>query len=283
MGFSQKQHIIPQTYLKQFGYQDSHGRWKVPTFNIEEIPTMNKINRTLVRQTNIESFLRESNIFSLSGKTGNEDLLEKTFKTYEDCYPTIIIDINGTKKILPENRQKLLGFISFLFIRTYDFRQIASDLLQAKNRNSISAIMEGDQKRLENLLNLPVSQAVNFLIGFTGFYIARILSSNFELVLIETIAEEKWGTTDNPVLMHCRSNGKQIDFLGMDTEILCPLSKDYLAFIFHPESTFSTNTLRKLEINKVNNIERAVYESIWLQLVDIKRATKFIIVPSIIT
>jgi len=68
MSFDQKQHIIPQTYLKQFGYKDQQGRWKVPTFNIEEIPLMNKINKTLVRQSNIESLLREENVFDLSGK-----------------------------------------------------------------------------------------------------------------------------------------------------------------------------------------------------------------------
>lgn len=68
--------------------------------------------------------------------------------------------------------------------------------------------------------------------------------------------------------------------MGIDTEILCPISQDYLVFIFHPKSDFSQNILRNLNHNEVNNISSDLYERIWYNLVDQSRVTKYIIVPS---
>lgn len=279
MSLDQNQHIIPQTYLKQFGYKDNHGRWKVPTFNIEEIPLMNRISKTLVIQSNIESLLRAKNIYDISGIPGNEKQLEKTFKILEDNYPLIVTEIDNTKKISSESKQKLITFISFLFIRTSDFREIAEHIIRSKNRDYISAVIGDNQKRISNILSLPIKEAITYLIAFSGFYISRVLS-HFKIVLIETIDIEKWATTDNPVLIQCKTTGKVIDFLGIDTEILCPISKDYLVFIFHPDSNFSQNKLRKLIPNQVNKISKKLYENIWYQLVDKSRVTKYIIVPS---
>jgi hypothetical protein len=279
MNSDQNQHIIPQTYLKQFGYKDKHGRWRVPVFNIEQIPLMNNINKTLVKQSNIKSLLREQNIYDLSGTIENKKHLDNTFKILEDCYPLIINEINETKRISIESKQKLITFISFLFVRTYDFRGIADHLLKSRNRDYLEAIIEDNKDRINTLLSLPVEKAINFLIGFSGFYISKVLSQ-FEITIIETIETEKWATTDNPVLVQCKATGNIIDFLGIDTELLCPISQDYLVFIFHPNSTFSQNELRKLHTNEVNKISIGLYESIWYKLVDKSRVTKYIIVPS---
>jgi len=279
MNFDQNQHIIPQTFLKQFGYKDKHGRWKVPTFNVEEIPIMNDINKTLVKQSNIESLLREQNIYDLSGKIENKKQLDNTFKILEDCYPSIIKEINETKRISNESKEKLITFISFLFIRTHDFREIAEHLLKTKNQDYLEAVIGDNKNRINTLLSLPVEKAINFLIGFSGFYISKVLF-HFEIIIIETIETEKWATTDNPVLLQCKTTDNIIDFLGIDTEILCPISQDYLVFIFHPDSNFSHNELRKLNINEVNKTSIELYEKIWHKLVDKSRVTKYIIVPS---
>jgi len=240
---------------------------------------MNKISKTLVRQSNIESLLREENVFDLSGKLGNKKQLERTFKILEDTYPTIISEIDRTRKISVESKQKLLTFISFLFIRTYDFRQIAEDILRSRDEGYISAIIGEHKKRIDTLLSLSIDNAINFLIGFSVYYIAKILSL-FEIVIIETIESEKWATTDNPVHIQCKATGRIIDFLGIDTEILCPISQNYLVFIFHPKSDFSQNILRNLNRNEVNKISIELYERIWYKLVDQSSVTKYIIVPS---
>lgn len=90
---NQKQHIIPQVYLRQFGYRDKGGIWKVPTFNIGEIPLMNKIDKTLIRQSKIKSLLREENIYDIPVSEENKRQLEEFFKLTEDYYPQVIEEI----------------------------------------------------------------------------------------------------------------------------------------------------------------------------------------------
>jgi hypothetical protein len=107
----QKQHIIPKVYLKQFGYVNKNGIWKVPIFKIEDISLMNKLDKTIVRQSNIESLLREQNIYDIPLLNGEKRILENFFKLTEDNYQEIIDEIKN-----PENNvAKLIEIIFFLF------------------------------------------------------------------------------------------------------------------------------------------------------------------------
>ncbi len=280
MDYLQNQHIIPQVYLKQFGYQDKDSRWKVPTFDVNEIPLMNEIDKTLVRQSNIKSLLQEQNIYNLSIKAGNERKLEETFSMLENEYPLIINEIKSKKQILPDSKVKLTWFISFLFIRTSDFRKIARNVIESRNTTFLLAVFQGNTKRMNNLFKFPLDEAINYLIAFSGFYISKALAP-FEVVLIETIENEKWVTTDNPVYVKCKATGNKIDFFGVDTEIVCPLSMDYLAFFFNPRSSFLNSELRDLKTNIVNKISVSLYEKIWKSLVNRDREIRYLILPSL--
>ena len=131
----------------------------------------------------------------------------------------------------------LLGFISLLFVRTKDYRMILNFVIENKDYPYLNGILEGNQKRIETVLNLPRKSAINFLTAFSGGYVYKCLQ-NFKVSIIKTISEEKWATTDNPVLVAGKADEeKRIDFMGIDTKMMCPLSPDFLAYIDHKDSS----------------------------------------------
>ncbi len=278
---NQKQHIIPQVYLKHFGYQDKNGIWKVPVLNIEEIPLMNQINKTLIRQSNIESILREENIYDIPINEKDKRLLEDFLKLTEDNYPQIITEIKTQKELSIDNTHKLKAFISLLYVRTKDFRLILNHIIDNKDYSYVEGILNGSEERLKILLELPKNLSINFLIAFSGGYIYKCLQ-HFKVTIIETIPNEKWATTDNPVLISCKADkNKRLDFMGVDTKIFCPLSPDYLVYIDNKDSKYyAYNDFIGLEENKVNKICKATFEDIFNNLTARSRITKYLIIPT---
>lgn len=278
---NQKQHIIPQVYLRQFGYTDKGGIWKVPTLNIGEITLMNKIDKTLIRQSKIKSLLREENIYDIPISEKDKKQLENFFKLTEDNYPQVIEDIQNKGELSINKRDMLLGFISLLFVRTKDYRMILNHVIERKDYPYLNGILEGNQKRIEILLNLPRKSAVNFLIAFSGAYIYKSLQ-NFKVSIIKSIPEEKWATTDNPVLVASKAyEQKRIYFMGIDTKVMCPLSPNYLAYIDHKNSSVQIyRDFENLKENQLNEIEKDTFEKIWYHLTDISRITEYLILPT---
>ena len=279
---NQKQHIIPQVYLKQFGYRDKNGTWKVPTFNIGELDLMQKLGKTLVRQSNIKSLLQEVNIYDIPIGEMDKKVLEEFFTLAENHYPKVIEEISLRNELTVEKKEMLLGFISLLYVRTKDYRIILNRVIENKDLTYMLGIFEGDKKRIDNLLRLPREAAINFLIAFSGIYLYKCLQ-NFNVKIIKAISEEKWATTDNPVSVTCKLNEKQeLDFMGIDTKIICPLSPDYLAYIDHTGSEINLfEGCENLIENKVNEIPKQTFEKIWHALINKNRATEYLVIPTL--
>lgn len=274
----QKQHIVPEVYLKQFGYKDKGGIWKVSTFNIEEIGLMNKLNKDLIRQSNIKTLLQEVNIFDIPEIDENRRLLEKIFKLTEDHYPHIIEAVKAHQFISSDNRSKLLGFISLLYTRSPDHRYILRSVIQNKDMVYLKGIMDGDQTRINYLFQLPIESGINFLIAFSAGFIFRALL-NFRVSLIKNIPGETWATTDNPVTIICKADEtKRLDFMGIDTKIIFPMSPEYLAYIDHRESKIDIyKGIDNLKENHVVEISQETFTTIWMQVTDLSKITKYMI------
>lgn len=277
----QKQHIIPKVYLKQFGYVNKNGTWKVPVFKIEDISLMNKIDKTIVRQSNIESLLREQNIYDIPLLNGEKRILENFFKLTEDNYQEIINEIKNQSILSFEKKDRLLAFIALLYVRAKDFRQILGKALSDRDNTFLLGIMSDNIERVNLLYNIPKKSAINILSVFSGGYVYNALR-NSRVFFINTISSEKWATTDNPVMVKFKIGVKRnVDFFGVDTKLLCPLSKDYLAYIDYKESKMRVYPeFDSLMENKVSNISENTFEIIWKELTDKIRITEFLILPT---
>lgn len=277
----QKQHIIPKVYLKQFGYVNKNGTWKVPVFKIEDISLMNKIDKTIVRQSNIESLLREQNIYDIPLLNGEKRILENFFKLTEDNYQEIINEIKNQSILSFEKKDRLLAFIALLYVRAKDFRQILGKALSDRDNTFLLGIMSDNIERVNLLYNIPKKSAINILSVFSGGYVYNALR-NSRVFFINTISSEKWATTDNPVMVKFKIGVKRnVDFFGVDTKLLCPLSQDYLAYIDYKESKMRVYPeFDSLMENKVSNISENTFEIIWKELTDKIRITEFLILPT---
>ena len=278
---NQKQHIIPQVYLRQFGYRGKGGIWKVPTFNIREIPLMNKIDKTLIRQSKIKNLLWEENIYDIPINEESKKQLENFFKLAEDCYPQVIEEIKNKGILSANKRGMLLAFISLLFVRTKDYRLILNGVIEKKDYLYLNGILEGNKKRIETVLNLERKSAGNFLIAFSGGYVFKCLQE-FKISIIKSVPGEKWATTDNPVLVKVKADKqKRIDFMGIDTKIMCPLSPDFLAYINHKDSLDAMyEGFDNLKENQLNEIAKDTFEKIWYELTHKSRVTEYLIFPA---
>lgn len=275
----QNQHIIPQVYLKQFGYQTINGIWKVPTVNIEQLELMNKINKKLIQKSNIKSLLTEVNLYDISSGD-NRKMLEEFFQLAEDNYPKAIRELNSTGTLSLNNKEILIGFISLLLVRTIDYRKFLDLVIKRKDLTYLNGILENNKNRVEYILSLPKETAINYLTAFSGGYIYNCLKG-FKLHIIKAIPEEKWVTTDNPVLVKCNSfEGIKVDFMGIDTKVICPITSEYLGYIDHKDSNIELyDGLDKLVENEINEVSRDIFEKIWCDITDKSRITKYLIVP----
>lgn len=281
MSDKQKQHIIPEVYLKQFGYQYKGGIWKVPTFNMEEIELMNRLDKTIIKQSTIKSLLQEINIFDIPEIKENKKLLENFLKLTEDHYPKVMNEVQSDQLISANTRSMLLGFISLLFTRSPDYRLILRSVIQDKDMVYLKGIMDGDERRISIILNLPIESGINYLIAFSAGFIFKIIQ-NFRVSIIKNIPGEKWATTDNPVTVICKAdNQKRLDFMGVDTKILFPMSPEYLAYLDHKDSSINLITgLEHLKENQINEIGSDAFTNIWLRVTDKSRITKYLILPA---
>ena len=242
---------------------------------------MQKLDKTIVRQSNIKRLLHEENIYDIPIGEMDKRVLEEFFTLTETHYPQVIDEIKLENELTVERREMLLGFISLLYVRTKDYRTILDNVIENNDLTYMLGIFAGDRRRVDKLLRLPRKAALNFLIAFSGIYVYKCLQ-NFSVKIIKTISEEKWATTDNPVSVTCKLTEKQqIDFMGIDTKIICPLTPDYLAYIDHKESEINIyEGCENLVENKVNEIPEGTFKKIWKDLINKNRATEYLIVPT---
>lgn len=278
---NQKQHIVPQVYLKQFGYQDKHGRWKVPAVSVKDIELMNRLDKDIIKQSNIKSLLREVNYYDIPDFESN-GLLEEFFQLPEDRYANVIHEIEQKGELPLKKKDMLFGFIAHLAVRTKKYTNMLEQILEDRDYSYLLGVLEGNHRRVDHLYAVQRKSALNLLTGLSGGYIYLRLQQDFRISIVATISDEKWATTDNPVLIKCGVNQHGIiDFMGIDTKLICPLSKDYLAYIDHPKSNINFyEGFDQLAENKVNSISTSAFEKVWMDVTDGSRITEYLILPT---
>jgi len=73
----------------------------------------------------------------------------------------------------------------------------------------------------------------------------------------------------------------KLDFMGIDTKVICPITPDYLVYIDHKDSNNRLyDGLDKLVENEINVISKETFEKIWYDIFDRSRITKYLIAPT---
>lgn len=256
----QGQHIVPQVYLKQFGYE-KNGEWWVSVYKAGTKKTQNE---------RIIDFTKKTNIFdapftNIEAKRSFENLNGEI----ENGYRTILNNIKNQKQITARNKEYAIHFVANMLCRTNPFRNFIIDIINDENSrskfvNEILLFVDDDNETKELINAYKSSFHINVASIFIMNHLVEIFRS-FEVVIIKRQLDKGWLTTDSPV--HLDKQGQFDWIIPIESEIYLPLSKDYCLFMFHRSSKINSNPLRKLRINKINEIEFELFDSITKKLV----------------
>lgn len=258
----QKQHRIPQVYLRKFGYKKGD-KWYVSVWEKSKDHTDNVL---------IEEFTTETNIFDLPF---DEDVIKRHFENtsqkIETQFNTIINTLKRQGKLIHRHKDLLCHFTANLICRSKAPREYFHFLLNHKTGlnyilEEITMFKPDELAQLRETFPLiPSDLRLNFAIGYIMNYLVRILQ-NFSFVILEAIPEKGWLTSDNPVYIDPQEEDKNrneyLYIIPIESEIYFPLTPDYCLFCFHKKSQKNSNPLRKLLENKVSKVNDETHDQI---------------------
>jgi hypothetical protein len=256
----QGQHKLSQIYLKQFGYKKDDKWWL----------SVSKFGNPRTENVLIENFTKETNIFDLP--FNNFELkrhFENTSNIIENRYQTVISNLDNQKRLTPRDKGLLCNFVPNLMCRTQPFRGLIDSLLRTSDTrdkflNEITLFSDDTQETKDQLAMLKIDFQLNVAIGTLMNHMVKVLS-NYNQVVIKDEGNKGWMTTDNPVYMDRQDHFEWI--IPIEAEIYFPLSKDYCLFMYHEKSPSNLNPLRKLEKDKIHNVDFDTFHGITQKVV----------------
>lgn len=248
----QNQHKISQVYLKQFGYCDDEGVEWVSVYKIGSGKTEN---------LKVSEFTTETNIFDLPF---DEPDIKRHFENLngvlESKYRSLISSLACQKKLTPQDKDLLNHFVANILCRTDRFRNFVKDILKDENGrkvflNEITIFSKNENKleELKTILNeVERDKELNIVMCYVMNHLVYVFQ-RFKKVVIKHYKNTGWLTSDNPVHIE---RFKIFNWLiPIESEIYFPLSKDFCLFMFHNDSQYNENPLRKLKLEKVNIVD----------------------------
>ncbi len=294
-----KQHVISKTYLEQFSFIHKGDGKQI---------CIKYADKSRTTRRYIKSFNRYVDFFDVV--SDNPELVrafESHGQTIETHYPQIIEQLENTKSLSDNYSSYLLQYSANLISRSNYWRYNIKTVLNSEHKltfikHTLRHVMETEEDiiAIENneLLKLPTEELLNWVIPNFDDHLWFNLCV-FEIVFLKAPDARGWFTSDNPVAILKASERNNIlskllsfiskplkkpeDFLSNaetiseKTEIYFPLSSKYLAFIYHPKLKSSTNKLRLLKSNSINEISVSVFDNI--TEIIIKNSYEYLICP----
>jgi len=261
---NQKQHKVPQVYLKKFGYQNGNNQWMISVL---------KKGLKFTQQKSIKSFTIETNVFDIDS---DDPRIPRMFETLnselENEYNNIISELDNNQSLSDKGYAFLLQLTSNLICRSDYWRDWVFGMLNHENKENWLRIIlghhckdYGEFKELDSkphfriLADSPPEEVINrVLLFFTDHLMHRLW--HYDIVFIKSQDGKPWFTSTNPIVMHLRTQKNEI--FNKDSEIYFPLSPDYLAYLHYGKSDDKENPLRKAERNSMINADDEQNESL---------------------
>lgn len=277
---NQKQHKIPQVYLKKFGYKNGSNQWMISVIQNGE---------KFTRQKSIESFTIETNVFDIDS---DDPRIPRMFETLnaelENEYNNIIEELDNNQTLSDKGYAFLLQLVANLICRSDYWRDWVLGMLNHKNKENWLRIILGhhckDYEEFKALDTKPhfriladsnPEDVINrVLLFFTDHLMHRL--RNYDIVFIQSQEEKPWFSSTNPIVMHNRTQKNEI--FNKDSEIYFPLSPNYLAYLHYNKSGDKKNPLRKVDRNSMISADDEQNES--LQKIIIENPSEYVLIAS---
>lgn len=246
MKTNKNQHIIPQVYLKQFGFikKFKTEKWFISVKNLE---------KNVWEDREIKNFLSEIHRYTLENYKEIHDLIiEKDLNGGIELRIPIVIDQLQAGKLTPNIQLALAETTANFLARTNRYREWQKGMLkQANFRNLFNNIIEFENytEELKNNIfssysTMSENDAINSLMVFYMNHTSKQLQFASIEVLIST-KKKPFFTTDNPVTL---INGIGYGQIGeQEMEIYFPLSDTILIhFYWHKKGNPIQRTIRSI-------------------------------------
>jgi hypothetical protein len=256
----QKQHKVSQVYLKQFGYKKD-GEWWLSVY---------KAGKNETENVKIKDFTVEINIFDLPFKPSKlKRHFESTSNKIESYYPTVISNLHHQKRLTSKDKEVLSHFVANIMCRTNPFRNFINDLLKYSDTRDkfikeITTFSNDKEEAKAFLDKFKIDFQLNIAVGILMEHLV-LLFEKFDKVILKESNGNSWLTTDSPVLLDRQNKYEWI--IPIESEIYLPLSKDFCLFMFHPKSEVSSNPLRRLNLDQVNELDFEAYDAITQKII----------------
>jgi len=275
----QSQHIVPQTYLKQFGYQ--HGtQFFCSVLEMDKFPNMSELGELRTSQKSIKSFLAEDNIFDLprfNGEEKYEKILEQQNGILETEYSRLVINLTQNNELSGQEEGVLIQIIANFLCRGTHLREFAKQIIGSDLKdNFLNEITEyhSAQERENFFHNVEISnQNINAVLTSVWYYLIHEFRF-FHYALLKT---DWWMTTDNPVFIE--NNIQNGTIISDKTEILFPINKEYCIYLFFPNNDERYQQLKELSNRDVRFVKRDSDIANFIHQKILLNATSYVILP----
>jgi hypothetical protein len=270
---SQKQHRVPQVYLKQFGFEKDK-IWYITIFDHAK-------NHT--EDVSIKEFNYAINEFDLPSHDYKEKRhFELTAGKIEGMYKMVLNSIKNQRLLKQKHEDILRHFSSSLIVRSERHRSFFSEMLgdQKVRDRFLEEVTLFDKTNtpediklafsvLDSSMHLPLIQ------GILANHLVRVFRS-FNAIILKDFDNRGWFTSDDPVCIDYQDNYSWL--IPPEAEIYLPLSRELCLFLYNDHvQTKNTNPLRKLKINKIHPLNEYTHDTITKKI--ILNRNKSLIVP----
>jgi Protein of unknown function (DUF4238) len=268
----QKQHRVPQIYLKQFGFEEGKD-WFVTVLDLTKDQTEN------ILISNFTTTVNEFDYWYFNDIKARRHF-EITAGNIEGRYAEVLNSIKHQRKLIPKHEDILRHFISSLICRSQYHRGFFSDVLETEYTRSkfLTEVTMFDEKELPDLKIamelLKPKERLLIVTGILANHIVKVLRT-FKAVVLRDFAGRGWFTTDNPVYIDYQENYRWI--IPVEAELYLPLSREYCLFLFHDKSPSNGNTCRSLAYNRIHKLDEVTHNRITRGLVT--NSYRYLIVP----
>jgi len=256
----QKQHKVSQVYLKQFGYEKD-GEWWLSVY---------KAGKSVTENVKIKDFTAEINIFDLPFKsTVLKRHFESTSNKIESYYRTVISNLHNQKRLTSKDKEVLNHFVANIMCRTNQFRNFINGLLRCcdtrdKFIKEITMLSNDKEEAKAFLDKFKIDFQLNIAVEILMEHLV-LLFEKFDKVILKESNGNAWLTTDSPVYLDRQNKFEWL--IPIESEIYLPLSKDFCLFMFHPKSEVSSNPLRSLNVDCVNELDFETFDAITQKII----------------
>ncbi|WP_319479103.1 DUF4238 domain-containing protein [uncultured Draconibacterium sp.] len=268
---TKKQHFVPRTYLKNFGYR------KNDDYYLNVFPKNKSADN--IFESNIKNICAENHLYTLKGDIASRQLLENIYSNvFEHEYPELyeVLSNDNIHEITIEKKTSIVSAIITMFYRTKKWLNQINDLNNAAidkvfqlskqynveyytdpNGNKVS-IKNKSLKELQQ--NRKDEIRIPFVLTQLEIALKLIeLKLNDSIYVFKVEGDIDYVTSDNPVF--AVNINKQLTMpFDVDNAYYLPISNKYLLSIFPTQSFSASNkiirmTMRREQVAKMNKVQ----------------------------